>query len=222
MTSVDTLFLDRPERKPVLWVGGSLAKFGANPYGENLWRVVWPSSREFLFKPEGETQFRWLPLYAGLKCYILERWLTPWQFAKCGPEVWNLQHSRLGPYPSRGVYFGPCWKFQSGYPALGAVETIINLIRKGEQYSDFERAQAIIQAQQREDVLAQTAAKEVILDSLPLSITSGKLSNRFYADAENVPERYSAQQVGLPVGSRKAFTAGGPARISVPMAVPSA
>ncbi len=95
---------------------------------------------------------------------------------------------------------------------MGAIESIVALIVQGDQYSDAEKAAAIVQAQERDDALRLNEAKEVILDSLPLSTTSGKLTNRFYEDAENIPQRYSAQDLskltGLPVGDGKAFTSG--------------
>lgn len=204
--------IEGEDKKPVLWPGGSLAHLGQNPYGENIWRVVWSESRTFMCKGDADSRFNWYPLYRGKKCYILERWLSAWQFCKMGPEMWALKEEQYqGPYPSRGVYYGPCWEFE-GYPTLGAIESIVNLIQAGDQYSDEERRQAVLQAQEKEDVLAKAKATEIILDSLPLSVTTGKLSQRFYSDAENIPERLSAQDIsklkGLPVGQGKVFTSG--------------
>lgn len=210
-----TLFLDREERKPVLWVGGSLAHLGKNPHGKNvydrnLWRVVWSESREFMFKAIGATKFIWIPMYKNLNCYVLEKWLTPYEFDKTTPEGWEIKNRTmgdLGPYPAQGTYYGPFWEFQD-CPTLGAIEKIVGLIVEGYKYSDAQRTEAVIAAAEKEEAIKLNRAKEIILDALPLSVTSGKLSNRFYDDASKRPERYSAQEVGLPTGENKAFTFG--------------
>jgi|SRR5579863_2788858 len=204
-----TLFLDREERKPVLWVGGSLAHLGKNSAGtQNLWRVVWSDSREFMFKAPGAHKFIWIPAYKGLNCYVLEKWLTPYEFDKTTREGWEIKNRMmgdLGPYPEQGTYYGPFWQFD-GSPTLGAVEKIVSLIVEGWKYSDAERTAAVVAAHEKDDAVQLGRAKEIILDALPLSVTSGKLTNRFYKDAKKIPERYSAQDVGLPMGRNKAFT----------------
>lgn len=200
------------EEPPIsFWTGASLKHLGVNPFGGNMWRVVWSETRYFMFSPQNDGKYVWLPMYQGKKCFMLERWLTAWQFSKCSPEAWDLKNKDQGPYPARGVYFGPCWEFE-GVPTLGAIESIVNLIVKGDEYSEAEKAAAIVQAQERDDALRLHAAKEVILDALPLSVTSGKLTNRFYEDAADIPQRYSAQDLakmtGLPIGKNKVFTSG--------------
>ena len=81
---------------------------------------------------------------------------------------------------------------------------------------EYEKNLMMIKAKETDSILEIQKAKEIILDSLPLSVTSGRLTNRFYQDAENIPQRYSAQDLskltGLPVGDGKAFTSG-PKRI---------
>lgn len=200
------------EEPPIsFWTGASLKHLGVNPYGGNMWRVVWSETRYFMFSQHNDGRYMWLPMYQGKKCFMLERWLSAWQFSKCSPETWNLKNKDQGPYPERGVYFGPCWEFE-GVPTLGAIESIISLIVQGDQYSEAQKAAAIVQAQERDDALRLNTAKEVILDALPLSATSGKLTNRFYNDAENIPQRLSAQDLakrtGLPIGKNKVFTSG--------------
>lgn len=215
-----TSFLAREPRKPVLWVGGSLAHLGKNPHGttpedRNLWRVVWSQSREHMFKAPGAGNFIWIPSYLGYRCYVLEKWCTPYEYDKCTREIWDLRNRTmgdLGPYPSKGVYFGPFWTWDN-YPSLGEVETIVSLIDAGRtRYSDAERTRAVIEDTKRQEQVDLQRAKEMILDSLPLDVTRGKLSNRFYNDAENIPENFSAEQVqhakGLPLGDGKSFTSG--------------
>lgn len=206
--------LESPEKTPALWPGGSLASFGQNPFGGNMWRVVWSESRTYAFEAEyhdGFKGFRQIPMYINKKCYILERWLSGYQFAKLREERWNLLHKEQGEYPSRGVYYGPFWEFD-GYPTLGAVEAIIGIMTRCDEVTEAEKNAMMIKARETEKILEIQKAKEIILDSLPLSVTSGKLTNRFYQDAEDIPQRLSAQDLqkltGLPVGKGKVFTSG--------------
>lgn len=206
--------VESEEKTPVLWPGGSLVSFGKNPFGGNLWRVVWSESRTYMFRAEyadGFQGFRQIPLYTGKKCYILERWMSAYQYSKCTEESWNLHHSDQGPYPSKGVYYGPCWEFE-GYPTLGAVEAIIGILTRCDEIPEWEKNLMMIKARETEKVMEINRAKEIILDSLPLTVTSGKLTNRFYEDAADLPQRFSAEDIqkmkGLPVGENKAFTSG--------------
>ena len=214
--------IDGDEKKPLLWVGGSLKHRGQNLYIENLWRVVHSSSRNYIYGgrfADGFTGYRWIPLYQELDCYLLERWLSAMQYAKCTEEGWNILHrdpmtglNQLGAYPSRGVYFGPCWTFEGYYPTLGAVEKAIDLVIMSDHYSVAEKKAAIVATQEKEEVEMFNQKRDMILDALPLSVTSGKLTNRFYNDAENIPQRYSAQDIqkikGMPLGANKCFTGG--------------
>lgn len=206
--------LESPEKTPALWPGGSLASFGLNPFGGNMWRVVWSESRTYMFKAEygdGFNGFRQIPMYMNKKCYMLERWLSAFQYSKCTEERWNLMHEDQGPYPTRGVYFGPCWEFD-GYPTLGAVEAIVGILTRCDEIPEYEKNLMMIKARETEKILEAQRAKEIILDSLPLDVTRGKLTDRFYRDAEDIPQRYSAQDLhkltGLPIGEGKTFTSG--------------
>ena len=209
------------EKSPALWVGGSLAQFGQNPHGGNIWRVVWSESRNYMFGArwnDNTIGYRWIPLYTGKKCYILERWLSPYQYTKCTAERWDILHrdpdtgiNQLGPYPAKGEYFGPCWEFD-GYPTFGAVEAIIGILTRCDEIPEWEKNLMMIKARETEKVMKIEAAKEIIMDALPLRVTDGLLSHKAMKRAEDIPERFSAQDIqklkGLPVGQNKAFTSG--------------
>lgn len=213
--------IENEERTPALWPGGSLASFGQNDYAENIWRVVWSESRSYIFGArfaDGFVGYRHIPLYMKKKCYILERWLSAYSFTKCTEERWNRIHrdpdtglNQLGPYPSRGVYYGPCWEFD-GYPTLGAVESVIKILTRCDDISDYEKNLMMIKAKETEKIMEVQKAKEIIMDALPLRVTDGLLSSKAMARASDIPERFSAQDIqklkGLPVGANKAFTSG--------------
>lgn len=212
------------EKTPAIWPGGSLASHGLNPYGQCVWRVVWSESRNYMFGgrwADGTVGYRWIPLYMKKKCYLLEKWLPPYQYAKCTEEQWKVLHRdpdtglvQLGPYPSQGEYYGPFWEFE-GYPTLGAVNAVIDIYTRTDNMPESEKQALVIKAQEqelKEEMGKVEAAKEIILDCLPLSLTTGKLTDRFYRDATDIPERLSAQDVHklnqLPFGTNKVFTGG--------------
>jgi hypothetical protein len=129
-----------PVRNLRFWPLESMARFGQNPFGENIWRIVHAPSRRSLVHGEGDKP-RWLPTYpqAG-DAWVLEKWLSAYDFTRCTPETWNMSMTLLGPYPSRGEYelahiFNPA--------PLGEIEKIITLIEAGGRYSANENKNAL-------------------------------------------------------------------------------
>lgn len=144
----------KPSHYPV-----SMARFGANPFGEPLFRLVYaPSVKKMIFgtNSKGETGAHVRPAYRHLgEKWILEKWIsgqqatkmTPAEYENYGPRDPQSGMLLEGPYPSCGIY-NHCWTFdadtlQGGIE--GAVEKIIGLINKGSQRSLSE-----IQAGNRE------------------------------------------------------------------------
>lgn len=85
----------------------SMARFGQNPYGENLYRIVLGRSRRILgSKMDGV--FKWVHAYGPEfdNQWILERWKSGFEITQMSPQAWNrsMQADVLGPYPDRGDY----------------------------------------------------------------------------------------------------------------------
>lgn len=151
----------------------SLRSFGINPYGDNLWRVVWGPSRNYLVGGPWQDrhgvipndaelmakggkdssfvreliEYRWIPKYP--ETWVLEKWLTPLQYAGT-PEQWVATQSdtyakllTLGPYPARGEYEA-CYFFPKDIePTLSTVTGVIDMLVYGANYSAAERREAI-------------------------------------------------------------------------------
>ena len=226
-----TIRIDGEEPPVGLWTGASLKSFGDNPYDEPIWRVVWAPSRRFLFgarHADGWLGYRWFPLYTGMDYYILERWLSPGQYmtgekdGDCTQEMWEARNRdpetglcQLGPYPNRGVYFGPMWEFQHGYPAYGAVTAAINLIVAGDQYTRAEKYQAILKAQEIEKEAGINRMKEKIMEKMPIhDLNAGVSGSPGRKKAEDMTEALTAADVhrmtNLPIGKGKTFVSGRP------------
>jgi hypothetical protein len=106
--------MDR-NRKPPEYIARSLRRFGLNPWGEPIYRIVWSESR---WKTVGGlfhdgfrqvAEYRQVPMYRSIARWILEVWKeTP-----CSPALWYIDELdsisgllRSGPYPYRGEYWG--------------------------------------------------------------------------------------------------------------------
>ena len=93
----------------------SMVRFGLNPYGEPLYRIVATASRRMLVGglwdgpgDTGATEYRWRPAYRHItEPWVLERWDTcrmtraRWDSMVDPRTGWLLN----GPYPERGEYY---------------------------------------------------------------------------------------------------------------------
>jgi hypothetical protein len=80
-----------------LW-SGEPNVHGKNPRGWPLYRVIWSESRFYLLGGEwgdtGNVEYRWAPYYAGRKEWVLEKWLSPEEYA--GSEAqWNIDNMAI-------------------------------------------------------------------------------------------------------------------------------
>lgn len=225
--------------KPRLWQGSSLRHFGTNPYGGNLWRVVWAPSRKWLAggmwqdrsqRPATDSEivivgrdnydrrvaeYRWIPKYMQ-KCWVLERWLSPIQYAGT-PEAYALTQwdeeaklYTLGPYPERGEY-EYCGDFTEGEPSYTQIETVINLILAGEKYTRKEKETAIRADEELKQKQALDRAWEIFKESQGAFNNQASSVNPAKKTAEKVRFDYSAEDVSagvLPVGDNKFSTTG--------------
>jgi hypothetical protein len=122
----------------LLWYHGDNS-WGKNPYAQPLYRVIWSETHFYLLGgswPDGAIEYRWAPYYAGRKEWVLEKWLSPEQFAGSRFDWENSQMDgfldahgmtvyTMGPYPAHGWY-EHCYSFPSdSEPNLGAIVPLI-------------------------------------------------------------------------------------------------
>ena len=147
-----------------LW-HGKPNTYGKNPKGWPLYRVIWSESRYYLlggsWGDNGRTEYRWAPYYAGRKEWVLEKWLSPEEYA--GSETqWNYDNLdyalcakgeivyTMGPYPRLGWY-EHCFSFpQDGEPNL---ECIVPLLEASKELpaQKIKEGLAACHAQMRKD-----------------------------------------------------------------------
>jgi len=181
-----------------------MARFGQNPYGENLYRIVFADSRRHIVYgewPNGERKASWVPLYPHLKGHwVLERWMTPQQFAGCTADQWNSNPAlnTLGPYPDRGEY-EISHDFDLVGPGEANLEKLISWIEAGQKRSFAENRAACQADYDREEAATSSEMQARIENCFP---AFGGVPMAGYGGGRRTKTfeiSRSAREAGLPV-----------------------
>ena len=218
---------------------GSLKVFGVNPYGESIFRVIWSESRYYLvgvahreydnsgpcsdatlMKREKDPHldrevvgYKWLPLYPGYGHWVLEMWKSPFGFAGCSKEQYEILYRdpvtnlmTLGPYPERGEY---CQAHNFvNEPTFSQVSQLIYLTKAGWNYTykDHEVANKEFLEKKEKDKIRifsdMFKDSQQAFNNKPTSVRPGKRTK------EKVELKFTAQEVGL--GNSTGFNTGIP------------
>jgi hypothetical protein len=151
------------------WPMPNMGRFGKNPYGEDLYRVVWAPSRRHIVYGEwrdGSVGAKWVRLPSTREMgniWIVERWRS---IKEMGVERDSDWHLAAGIPPSRGEYV-VCYQFENGLPSDISVEKVIGWDIAGRN-AGFGEKQAACQADYEESEREQHAAKMgMIYERLP-------------------------------------------------------
>ena len=140
----------------------AMARYGLNPWGDNLYRIVLSSTRKNYV-----VGIDWIQKYKSEPWqYVLEKWISVEQFAGCDSETWAREYSILGPYPSRGEY-ELCYIFDTMTPDNASIDKLIAWIEMGKRNSPAEIAQAIKDEQEREAKTKSGTIRDRIANMLP-------------------------------------------------------
>lgn len=153
------------------WIEDRLRRFGTNPYGENIYRVIW-SENQLMWeygkqvKKYGNGKDRW----------ILEKWLPPETYDKDAwekaVEVVDGEYvSVLGPFPSRGQY-EHCYTFEGAEGQYcpveeSLVELICACIERGRMVTPQEKIRAHREAQEAKEKERQRIIDDAWQDAKP-------------------------------------------------------
>lgn len=182
-----------------------MARFGQNPFGENLYRIVLASSVMHLVGgqwDDGARAYRWVPRYTNVSGWILEAWDLPrisrreWEAYADPMSGWPL----LGPYPDRGEY-QKAWEFDRGVDQDN-LDALIGAIERGRNrsYQDIRDFAQREYAQEQKDF--RTAQDAEIRDSFTAFGVTPKAISSLTGVArgtKTMPELRSAQELGLPI-----------------------
>lgn len=187
-----------------------LSGFGKNPFGKNIWRVVWGPSRTYKAGMKSETgtvQVKELPLYPGTQAWILERWLPPVKFAGTR-EAWEIQERnndvQLGPYPAEGEWCG-CDDLWQQIPSVSDVVAKVNLILYGVNFTFDEKRNAIMENERRKEESWLSRGMDIWKDSQGAFNNKPTNINPAKKTADKVRLDVAAEDLGKPVGDGKFF-----------------
>jgi hypothetical protein len=190
-----------------------MARYGLNPYGDNLYRIVFAPSRRYVVYgqwPDGSQKARWLPKYPEVgESWVLERWLTPFEYARCTPEEWNRELTILGPYPDRGEY-EICHKFNLVTPDNESITKLIELIeqshkdtrRNGNVFENPANTAACLDMAERDQAATSSQMQALIGNALPAFGYAPMSGPGGARGTKTRPVIQSAQEAGLPVMPR--------------------
>jgi hypothetical protein len=174
---------------------GSLKRFGTNPYGDAMFRVVWSESRYYLVggehvgydgdpspdrvvKARGkdpnvnsrEKCYKWLPLYPSVHRWVLECWKSGLAFTGCTPEQYRERYLDLA---SGLLILGP-YPDRGEYvqcftfpsvPTISVVEGVINRIKAGWNYTYQDHLRANREELERKEKSKLDTFKDMFKDS---------------------------------------------------------
>ena len=191
-------------------VSGGMKRFGVNPHGEPMFRVVFAPSRRYLVVSESEGA-KWLPKYRGLiseekasgrtithsNVWIMERWLSAIEYHKFGREDWDLNCLALGPWPEKGEY-ELCYVFYPAPPADVSIEHRITLIEASRRVSFGDTLRYQREDSQKELKNTRATAEDMIRNRLPAFGINPLVGFGGGRGTKTGPILRSAKELGLP------------------------
>lgn len=190
----------------------SLAHFGVTPFNSPLFRVVWAESVLHTVGgkwKDGNVEYRSVPRYPGTKAFVLEKWLSAFEFGG-SPATYEITQKDAetgllvtGPYPAEGIY-EHCYTFP-GMPTASAVETHIQQTLYGRKFSLRELRQAHLDVEKKNVLDWENRNRDIWKDSQgafnnrPSNVNPGKKT------ADKVQFKKLAEDLNLPVGDNKFF-----------------
>lgn len=186
-----------------------MEKYGQNPYGDNIWRIILASSRRFIVAglwgagaTAGQTCASEEPLYPSLFSattdnWILEKWISAMEFAGCSPEVWEWRYQSQGPYPERGDYV-LSHVFETCGPSDANLDKLISWINEGKKRSFQEIRNGIQDSLDYEKKEASRIGFDREYDKLSAHLDYAMVGPYATRGTKTAPCRLSAAQAGLP------------------------
>lgn len=173
-----------------------LERFGRNPYGQNVYRLIWAPSRMRIFggywDDTGKTEYRLVSKYGPTPQWALETWRPATVYA--GPEIWERQtmspdgYLTCGPFPAHGD-FECLHKFSAKNADDGGIlpepglilyliqeQRLIRTFSEAQRKSVYEEQQ--LKAEQRQDADFDDMWKEAQLSRSGLSIGAAGAFNK--------------------------------------------
>lgn len=191
-----------------------MLRFGLNPYGQPLYRIVFAPSRRNLVGGVDGQEYRWVPTYRLLgDVWVMERWVDPFEFSQMSREQWDREMVILGPYPDRGEYTH-AHTFETGTPDDASLEKLVMWIEEGRKRPYVEKLLAIKEAYEKEDLAVASEKDAIIQDAMSAwldtpfeSMAPGAKSGITGRGSKTAKLMKTAEELGLPTEGGKFITA---------------
>lgn len=189
----------------------NLSRFGQNPYGENLYRIVFAPSRRYLVTgewPDGSNLAQWVVKYkTSGNIWVMEYWLSAEEYAKCSRDHWNQNLLILGPWPERGEY-DLCHSFELSGPQDANLDKLVALIEYSRKVSLYESTIWHREDAARERKALQTTAEDMTRNVLPAFGGRPMSYGRFGRGFKTAKQTLTAREAGMPVLPRTSVSRG--------------
>jgi len=184
----------------------SMQRFGANPYGQDLYRIIWAESRRHTAVAKhvtGSDVAREIPVYPGRTGWVMERWVPPFEFARCSPEEWNSNPilAVLGDYPHRGEYEA-CHYFEACGPVDANIDKLVTWIEESRKRPFAENLTACRKAAEQDEASRKSTKLDIIGNALPAFGSRPMSGPGGGRGTKTMPVQLTAQEAGLPTVGR--------------------
>lgn len=175
----------------------SMDRFGKNPYGEPLWRIVFAESRYHLVHGDfGDS--RWVPMYRHVgPFWVLEKWMSATDFAQMSRARWEREMTILGPWPERGEY-QLAHVFEACGPVDANLDKLIAWIDAGKKHSWQDNKDACYAAYEAEQKATEREIADKVRDLLPAFGNSAVSAPGGIRNPKSKVQRYDPKALGLP------------------------
>jgi hypothetical protein len=195
----------------------SMARFGVNPYNENLYRLVHGGSRRYLVSgewPDGSVGARWVLRYKQYKTvWIIEKWLSAEEICPEGKEWWARECAV--PFPDRGDY-ELAHAFETASPDQCDLDKLIAWIGAGKRYSLDEKIVYAREQAAQEKKATASLVQDISRNRLPAFGCRPFFSRRVSRGSEKIGGTVvrTAEELGLPTKNGATRTHKNPNRVA--------
>ncbi len=215
MISVADAVVPEPQHFP-----RDMARFGLNPYGKPIFRIVFaPSVRKLVGGAfaDGFVGYKSRPMYRGLgNKWVVEKWISAYAHTKMTPEQYEQTYRDpytglvlTGPYPDQGAY-NWCHTFDGCDPVNENIDQLIGLLKKAELNDVRDNQRAMLDSMAKEDAWDNAQRYDQAKELLPVAGIRAANIGGMVKKTKSAPLMKSANELGLPTSGFSVLDSGRP------------
>lgn len=184
-----------------------MARYGVNPYGEPLYRLVYaPSVKKIVGGKftDGHIGYRARPAYRHIgPHWVIEKWISAVELTRMNEEQYNSAYRDLetglfptGPYPSRGVYH--YCETLSCNPAEANIDKLVMWLEHAKQVDPAANQRALLESLDKADKADDAHRLDWAKDKNRASGIRAANFGGMVKAQKSYPMEKSAKDLGLP------------------------